>query len=196
MSVITINTNPTTNELRAFAVLWLIFFLVLAMIALGEASGLLWAAGITGVCLLISFALNKDFPLREQMLGLAIPGALLAIWLLRYLAYQIAPFEGTARVMILTVLAIIAIAGAAGIFASKTFGTSLYRNWILAALPIGWTISHILLGIVFYGVITPIGLIMRALGRDSMERAFDPAATTYWVRREEVTDPARYFRQF
>ena len=42
---------------------------------------------------------------------------------------------------------------------------------------------------------TPIAL-MRLAGRDPMDGAIDPAASTFWVRRKPGADRARYFRQF
>jgi len=66
-----------------------------------------------------------------------------------------------------------------------------------AAWPIGFVVSHVILAAVYYLVFTPIGLLMRALGRDPMTRRFDRAAASYWVRRpQEGTEPKRYFRQF
>ena len=56
--------------------------------------------------------------------------------------------------------------------------------------------THLLLAAVYFGVLTPIGLIMRLAGRDPMERRIDRAAPTYWVARRPVTDVRRYFRQF
>jgi len=72
----------------------------------------------------------------------------------------------------------------------------IYIPWVLAAFPIGWTISHILLGAVFYLAVTPLGLLMRLLGRDPMQRAFDRSAKSYWIARPENRDGNRYFRQF
>ena len=72
----------------------------------------------------------------------------------------------------------------------------LFVGWMYAAFPIGWVVSHVLLGVMYYGILTPVGLLMRALGRDPMERRFDRAAPSYWVERERVTDVERYFRQF
>jgi hypothetical protein len=65
-----------------------------------------------------------------------------------------------------------------------------------AAYPIGWTISHLLLLIVYYVILTPVGLAMRLAGRDPLDRSPDPAAESYWVRRTPPDSPARYFRQF
>ena len=71
----------------------------------------------------------------------------------------------------------------------------LYVGWVYAALPIGWTVSHLLLGIIYYIVITPIGLLMRLFGYDPLHRRFDRQAKSYWIRRDEPLDSQRYFRQ-
>jgi hypothetical protein len=40
-----------------------------------------------------------------------------------------------------------------------------------------------MLGIMFYGVITPTGLIMRAFGKDPLRLRFEKDADTYWIVR-------------
>lgn len=72
----------------------------------------------------------------------------------------------------------------------------LYLGWMYAALPIGWTVSHLLLAAVYYLLFTPIGLVLRLTGHDPLHRRIDRDATTYWIEHPTVTDPARYFRQF
>ena len=72
----------------------------------------------------------------------------------------------------------------------------MFVGWMYAASPIGFVMSHLLLGVVYFGVVTPIGLLMRAMGHDPMTRRFDRSATTYWVERQQVSDVKRYFRQF
>ena len=71
----------------------------------------------------------------------------------------------------------------------------IFVGWIIAVFPIGWTISHLLLGFIFFFVLTPIGLILRALGHDPMNRTFDRDAKSYWTPHEQVP-VGRYFRQF
>ena len=66
----------------------------------------------------------------------------------------------------------------------------------LVAFPIGWALSHVVLALFFYGVLTPVGLLFRLLGRDPLDRAFDPERKSYWVDLAEVTDKRDYFRQF
>jgi hypothetical protein len=72
----------------------------------------------------------------------------------------------------------------------------IYVVWTAAVFPIGWVMSYVLLGGVFYLVVTPIGLIMRICGRDPMQRKFDSQAKTYWQPRTKVKSTDRYFRQF
>lgn len=73
----------------------------------------------------------------------------------------------------------------------------VYVGWMIAAWPIGWIVSHVLLAAIFFGIIMPIGLLLRALGRDPLSRKFDRSASSYWIARPpEATDSRRYFRQF
>ena len=72
----------------------------------------------------------------------------------------------------------------------------MYIAWMRAVLPIGWTISHLLFGTVYFLVFTLIGSAMRLFGRDSMQRQFNRNASTYWVERKPTTEPSRYFSQF
>jgi len=73
----------------------------------------------------------------------------------------------------------------------------LYLGWVYAAWPIGLALSFALLAVVYYLVLTPIGLLMRLFGYDSMKRTFDREATSYWVPRSpDKVDPKRHFRQF
>jgi hypothetical protein len=93
------------------------------------------------------------------------------------------------------VLSVVSALGGPAYFI-PSFGRLLYVGACYAAFPIGFVVSHVILAVVFYLVVTPIGLIMRLAGRDPMHRAFVRDAKTYWVPRERTTDPARYFRQF
>jgi hypothetical protein len=49
---------------------------------------------------------------------------------------------------------------------------------------LGRVVSPIVLGVIFYGVFTPVGVVMRLCRRDAMCRSFDAAAPSYWVRRD------------
>jgi hypothetical protein len=90
------------------------------------------------------------------------------------------------------------IAGALTVvyYAIPPLRRSVYLGWMYLAFPIGWVLSHVLLAIVYYLVFTPIGLIMRLLGRDPMRRRFEPERKSYWVEHRPGGAPSRYFRQF
>ena len=54
-----------------------------------------------------------------------------------------------------------------------------YRAWMKLAEVLAWINTRILLGVVFYGVVTPIGLVMRMLKRDPMRRQLEPLGESY-----------------
>lgn len=55
------------------------------------------------------------------------------------------------------------------------------RIWMKAAHMLGIVMTHIILTLAFFLVITPIGLIMRLFGRDPMRRKFNRSASSYWI---------------
>jgi hypothetical protein len=72
----------------------------------------------------------------------------------------------------------------------------IFVGWMFAAAPIGWVVSRLILGIVYFVVLTPIGLVLRLTKGDPLQQRFDPSASTYWTPREPARDTSRYFRQF
>ncbi|MCP9469251.1 MAG: SxtJ family membrane protein [Nitrospira sp.] len=56
-----------------------------------------------------------------------------------------------------------------------------YKGWMAIGHVLGWVNTRIILGIVFYGLLTPLGLIRRALGHDPLRIAFEPQQDTYRV---------------
>ena len=72
----------------------------------------------------------------------------------------------------------------------------VYVGMAYAALPIGFLVSYLILMIVYYLVLTPIGLMMRLFGFDPMNRHFDGNVDTYWCPREQDDSLSGYFRQF
>ncbi len=60
----------------------------------------------------------------------------------------------------------------------------VHKGWMLVGHVLGWINTRILLGIVFYGLITPIGIIFRLTGKDTMRQAFSRTTSTYRVNRQ------------
>jgi hypothetical protein len=71
----------------------------------------------------------------------------------------------------------------------------IFLGWMYAAYPIGWLVSHVLLGTIYYLMMTPLALMMRLLGHDPLRRRFERSASTYWEATEAVRDKTQYFRQ-
>ncbi len=75
---------------------------------------------------------------------------------------------------------------------------AIYGLWLGFSVVLGYFVSRALITIIFFLVLTPTGLIMRLVGKDPMDRKWDPAAKSYWIKREE--DPnanlERYEKQF
>ncbi len=59
----------------------------------------------------------------------------------------------------------------------------IHRGWMEVGHVLGWINTRILLGIVFYGLITPIGIVFRIMGKDAMGKAFSKESQTYRVVR-------------
>ena len=90
----------------------------------------------------------------------------------------------------------IAVVGCAlGLVAPRAM-KRIYVAWMVAAFPIGWTISFVLLALVYYVIFTGFSLAFKAIGRDQLGRSFDRKATTYWVPRRQADSIERYFKQF
>jgi polyferredoxin len=60
----------------------------------------------------------------------------------------------------------------------------IYKGWMFLGHILGWINTRIILGVLFYGIVTPMGVVMRLAGRDPMRRTFDPDAQTYRVIRQ------------
>jgi hypothetical protein len=70
----------------------------------------------------------------------------------------------------------------------------IFVGLILLTYPIGWVVSHVLLGLIFYGIVTPIGIILRLTGHDPLQ-INAPLGNSLWKSPTGKTDPARYLRQ-
>ena len=73
---------------------------------------------------------------------------------------------------------------------------ALYLGWMHLFFPLGWLVSHLVLGVLFFAVATPLGLLLRLFRYDPMERRRDARAGSYWVEQRTGGDPSRYLRQF
>lgn len=72
----------------------------------------------------------------------------------------------------------------------------IFLGLTLLSYPIGFVLSYVIMGFLFYGLITPVGLVFRLIGKDPLNRRFEPQATTYWTEPRPRRGKDSYFRQF
>jgi hypothetical protein len=65
----------------------------------------------------------------------------------------------------------------------------LNRLWTKLGILLGKVVSPIALGVLFYGVLTPVGLFMRLTGKDPLRQKRDPGAASYWLPRRPPGPP-------
>lgn len=82
-----------------------------------------------------------------------------------------------------------------GVVAPKTL-KYFHGVWIALSLLIGWIMTRVILTLVFFLVVTPIGLLQRLLSRSGIDLRFRTGASSYWQSREKSFAPADYRNQF
>ena len=60
----------------------------------------------------------------------------------------------------------------------------LNRGWTKLGLILFKVVNPIVLGLIFLLTIVPIGLLLRAFGKDPLRLRFEPEAESYWITRE------------
>src|SRR6056300_1746672 len=69
-----------------------------------------------------------------------------------------------------------------GLLNSKIL-TPLNKLWFKFGVILGKIISPIIMGIIFFLVVTPIGLIMKLLGKDLLRLKYNKKDNTYWIEK-------------
>ena len=116
----------------------------------------------------IKISSNRNFGLVFFIVFLIV-----ALWPLKY--------EGDIRLwsLILSIIFIIL-----GILNSKLL-TPLNKLWFKFGILLGSIVSPIIMGIVYFLVVTPTGIIMRLLGKNLLHMKKIKSASTYWTKREK-----------
>jgi hypothetical protein len=60
----------------------------------------------------------------------------------------------------------------------------LQKIWMSFAVVAGWVMTRIILSVLFYLIITPIGLLARIMGKRFLDLTWDDSVESYWNRRE------------
>lgn len=117
----------------------------------------------------------------------------------KFLFWEFPESAGTVATVLWVVAGLCLVDSLTGyLFGSKFRPVNLpvYLLITIVAYPIGFVLSFVLLGVLFFGLITPLGLFFRLIGRDPLNRRLQPDATTYWEPHKGAKEPARYFKQY
>ena len=72
-----------------------------------------------------------------------------------------------------------------GLINSKLL-TPLNKLWFKFGILLSRIVSPIVLGFIFFAIVTPTGIIMRVLGKDLLNKKFDNKKKSYWINRDKV----------
>lgn len=67
----------------------------------------------------------------------------------------------------------------------------LNRLWFRFGLALGAVMTPVMMGLVFVMAVIPTALLLKLLRKDPLQRRLDPAAATYWERREAQPGPMK-----
>jgi hypothetical protein len=79
---------------------------------------------------------------------------------------------------------------------SDRFLASSVRTLRLVTFPVGWAVSEVILALLFFSLITPMGLVLRLLGRDALGRRRKESHSSHWSLKSVPARVQSYFRQF
>ena len=118
------------------------------------------------------------------------------LWVVFFGGFAIWQYAVHARPQLALALAMLAVTvGPVGLVFPRLL-RPVFIAWLTLAFPIGWVVSRILLMVLFWGVMTPVGVTARLFGRDVLKLRRPRHATTYWTPKERPVDMRSYFRQF
>jgi hypothetical protein len=188
MTLVAATRDPSSRDRKALALALCALGGVVALMILLKPAGLLVITVASAVAWCASMLFNDDEPRSRQWMGVIVP-------LVSGLVYAAARYATQPAAVAIAAAAALVVLGIV-VWFHPDFGNRFYKTWSLLFLPLAWSVSTLLLVLVYFGVLTPIGLVLRMLGRDPMHREFNRDATSYWVKRDEAVDSDRYFRQF
>lgn len=71
----------------------------------------------------------------------------------------------------------------------------LYLGWMALAFALGALVSRLILTLFFYGILTPIALVLRLMGKDFLRRKTEKGLSSYWLARPAREQKEEDFRR-
>ena len=116
-----------------------------------------------------------------------------AIWLVWFTGFAgMAWILGDSPLSAWVLLGVAALVGSIGLARPRLI-RPLFVGSLVITTPIGWLVSRLLLVLVFSCLFTPIGLFFRLIGRDALNRQFDPNRESYWSPKQTARNLRSYF---
>lgn len=75
-------------------------------------------------------------------------------------------------------------------------GRAVYLVWMGATFALGFIISPVVTALIFYLIVTPIGIFLRLAGKDRLRLKTPKNVTTYFNDYSEPSDKESFCRQF
>lgn len=100
----------------------------------------------------------------------------------------------TTGVIAITAVGVVALLG--HLVGARAVPLAVWRGLVLITFPIGLVLFPVALGLVYYGVFTPIGLLFRLFRVDPMARKLDRSKASYWIERGAARSPSSYFKLY
>ena len=145
---------------------------------------------------LVDINLDPDVHTLRQF-GFIALGGFLVLAALAWFETAIFAFGlGEARTTVAGVLAGLGVWAALVSLIWPKANKPLFVGLSIVAFPIGFVLSYVILGTLFFLVIGPIGVVMRLVGRDPMHRRYDANAPSYWTPYNGQRPNESYFKQF
>ena len=88
--------------------------------------------------------------------------------------------EGSIRIWSVIISIVFLILG----LLNSKFLTPLNLLWFKFGMILGAIVSPIVMGIIFFLVVTPIGLVLSIMGKDVLNKKYNKKKETYWIKRE------------
>ena len=86
--------------------------------------------------------------------------------------------------------ALLILAGAV----APRWALAFHRGWMRFALALGYVNSRLILSVMYYGILAPLGLLTRLVGRDPLNRRRKPAES-YWIPRSKPRQDREQFER-
>ena len=139
---------------------------------------------------------QPDDRILRQFGAIALVGfsflAAIAWWELFIFAFGL----GEARTIVAGTFATLAGLSALFSLVAPRANLPIYLGLTVLSYPIGFVLSYVIMGFLFFVMITPFGLLFRLTGYDPLQRRFEPEATTYWTDPRPRRGKESFFRQF